>query len=61
MNVQGQPDWAIKYAGGRVLGHSQVYRTALPRFWDWTYWGCHYWPGCQTVLPSAAQVMLSSQ
>lgn len=56
--VQGLPDWAIKYAGGRVMGHSKVYKTANPPFWDWAYWGCYFWPGCQEVLPFAAEVLV---
>lgn len=55
----GLPDWAIKYAGGRVMGHSRIYKTANPPFWDWAYWGCYYWPGCQEVLPFAAEALLT--
>jgi len=59
--MQGLPDWAIKYAGGRVMGHSRVYKSANPSFWDWAYWGCHFWPGCHAVVPFAAEVILSTR
>ncbi len=58
--LQGLPDWAIKYAGGRVMGHSKIYKTANPPFWDWAYWGCHFWPGCHAVVPFAAEVIFSA-
>ncbi len=58
--MQGLPDWAIKYAGGRVMGHSRVYKSANPSFWDWAYWGCHFWPGCHAVVPFAAEVIFST-
>lgn len=55
----GLPDWAIKYAGGRVMGHSKIYKSANPPFWDWAYWGCHFWPGCHAVVPFAAEALLT--
>ena len=58
--LQGLPDWAIKYAGGRVMGHSRIYKSANPPFWDWGYWGCHFWPGCHAVVPFAAEVILTT-
>ena len=58
--LQGLPDWAIKYAGGRVMGHSKIYKSANPPFWDWAYWGCHFWPGCHAVVPFAAEVIFST-
>ena len=55
-NLQGLPDYANYYAGGRVIGHSQVYKSANPPFTHLTYWGCYFWPGCHPVAPSAALV-----
>lgn len=54
--LQGMPDWALLYAGGRVVGHSKPYKAAEPALSDWTYWGCYLWPGCHAVAPRANKV-----
>ncbi|KAL3137922.1 hypothetical protein ABBQ38_005169 [Trebouxia sp. C0009 RCD-2024] len=55
----GLPDYANFHAGGRVIGHSQVYKSANPPFTHLTYWGCYLWPGCSPVVPDAAEKLLT--